>query len=135
MPSTEICGLTTNHILPVDPEDKKEYEKLYKAWSNYAMANYGSKKDNDPVIQAESTRLFNIQLSFWKQVAVKVMPAEIRCDILPLPRRLDVAEFKQGIRDFLWDCDRCSYDIDPENIIIGEEYWMQFIKLKLNVHL
>lgn len=133
LPTTDVDMLTTNHIIPLIPEDKIEYERLHKEWSNYSMSNYGDKKDKDPVIKAESKRLFEIQRNFWHQAAKKVLPAILECNILPLPRRLDLLEFKSGLAHYLWDCDRCSYSIKHEDIIIGEQHGFQYIKLLLDV--
>jgi hypothetical protein len=134
LPCTDADMLQTNHIIPLLPEDLIEYKRLDKEWSDYSWNNFGDKKDKDPVIKAEKLRLFNISRNFWYVAAKKVLPSVLKCDILPLPRRLDVDEFKKGLRYFLWDCDRWSYSLEFDDIIISEEHGIQFISLKLDTY-
>jgi hypothetical protein len=35
-------------------------------------------------------------------------------------------EFKDGLKFALWDCDMCSYNIEPENIKIYDDEDMYF---------
>jgi len=133
LPTTDAVMLQTNHVIPLLPEDFIEYKRLEKEWSDHMWANMGNKKEKNPIIKAEGKRLFDIQLNFWRMAAKKILLPEIKCDILPLPRHLNVTKFKEGLSYFLWDCDMCSYSIEHEDIIIGEEYGRQYIKLKLTI--
>ena len=42
-------------------------------------------------------------------------------------------EFKKGLSYSLWDCDICSYNIEPENIKIYDDEEVRFtiVELKL----
>ena len=45
----------------------------------------------------------------------KYLPDPLVC-VLTLVKFNNELEFKEGLRDSLWNCDKCSYNIDIENI-------------------
>jgi hypothetical protein len=42
-------------------------------------------------------------------------------------------EFKKGLKFALWDCDMCSYNIEPENIKIYDDEQSMFTIIELQL--
>jgi hypothetical protein len=55
----------------------------------------------------------------------KYLPNPLICH-LDLLNIKNENEFKDGLKFALWDCDMCSYNIEPENIKIYDEEDMYF---------
>jgi hypothetical protein len=68
-----------------------------------------------------------------KMLERKYLPNPLEC-FIDLLNILNIDEFKKGLRVALWDCDMCSYNIEPENIKIYEDENAMFtiIEFKLD---
>lgn len=68
------------------------------------------------------------------EMAKKYLPPILECRVpRVVPENMEL--FKQGIRDALWDCDLCWYQIEPDelDIHLHEDFaWCITINLKLS---
>jgi hypothetical protein len=112
----------TNHTIYVSEEDKLEYERLNDLW----YKNYNHNKDE------AKDDWFNLR-TFAMSLEKKYLPHILECRIYPIDVK-NITDLKQGIRDSLWDCDKCCYKIKTDDdIIIENEYGFSFIKLNLDM--
>lgn len=117
----------TNHTICVSEEDKLESERLNKLWlKNY---NHGKNKDE------AKEDWFNLR-KFDMELEKKYLPHTLECRIYPIEVE-NVVDLKKGIRDSLWNCDRCCYKIETDEDIIIERveppFYLSIVKLNLDM--
>jgi hypothetical protein len=59
----------------------------------------------------------------------KYLPQTLEC-VFSLIRIDDMNKFKEGIKESLWNCDMCSYNIDEEKIEIYNDLELGFTHIK-----
>jgi hypothetical protein len=104
LPTLSIDVMQSRTVLQVSEEDAAQNKTLEEAWA----------MDMDTPANWEAYHTHS------KELQKKYMPAVLECP-LPLTKFNDEAEFKAGLRNALWECDICSYDISPENIKIEHD--------------
>ena len=117
--STDI--LQTRNVIEVSEEDRLENERLDVEW--YETTRYGGNwNGKDENGDKEKWELYH---QHNKMLERKYLPNPLVChlDLLNIENE---SEFKNGLRVALWDCDMCSYNIEPENIKIYDEEDMYF---------
>jgi len=62
----------------------------------------------------------------------KYLPNPLEC-YMSLLNVQHMDEFKKGLRFALWDCDMCSYNIEPENIKIYDDEQGMFTIIELQL--
>jgi hypothetical protein len=111
-----------NHTINVSEEDRLEYERLEKIWFDKDFHNKRIAKEE----------WFNLR-TFAMSLEKKYLPHILECRIYPINVE-NIIDLKQGIRDSLWDCDKCCYKIETDDdIIIETEFGFSFIKLNLDM--
>lgn len=127
LPTLNVDGIMSNHVIYVSDEDKIEYERLHDLW--YKKYNHGKNK-------TDKDDWFNLR-TFAMSLEKKYLPHTLECRIYPIEVE-NMIDLKKGIRDSLWDCDMCCYKIETDDDIILERYEPPFhhisvIKLNLDM--
>jgi hypothetical protein len=111
--------LQSNIVVKVSDEDTNTWAELEK--------NYHS-IDN----KTESNKVFYENLAWYKAMEKKYLPEKIKC-MVPRIEPTDMEEFKEGLKEAIWDCDMSSYDLDePFSVQTHEYYWCSIINLKID---
>lgn len=129
LPTLSTDMLQTRNVIEVSEEDSSENERLDTEW--YATTRYGGEwngvDENGDMEKWDSYHQHN------KMLERKYLYNPLQChmDILNIQ---DMDEFKKGLRVALWNCDMCSYNIEPENIKIydDEDYYTTVIEFVLD---
>jgi hypothetical protein len=125
LPTLSTDHITSKNVIQISKEDTEEYNKLFEAWRN--ATEYGK----DPnTINAEEK--WNKHITNIHKLKNKYLPNPLKC-FIPILNIQNETEFKQGLINSLWNCDICSYNIDPENIKIydDENFHFTIIEFKL----
>lgn len=110
--------LKSNIVIKVSDEDANTWAELEK--------NYESISD-----EAEATKVFYENLAWYKTMEKKYLPEKIGC-MVPRIEPTDMIEFKEGLKEAIWDCDMSSYDLDDNFFTQTHEYaWCSIINLKI----
>jgi hypothetical protein len=121
LPTLSTDMLQTRNVIQVSEEDSLENERLDVEW--YETTRYGGNwNGKDENGDKEKWELY---LQHNKMLERKYLPNPLICH-LSLLNIQNESEFKNGLRVALWDCDMCSYNIEPENIKIYDEEDMYF---------
>lgn len=127
LPTLSTDMLQTLNVIEVSNEDSLENERLDTEW--YVTTRHGGGwngvDENGDKEKWETYHQHN------KMLEKKYLPNPLKChmDILNIQ---DMDDFKQGLKLALWDCDMCSYNIEPENIkIYDEDYYFTIIEFIL----
>jgi hypothetical protein len=129
LPTLSTDMLQSRHVIEVSKEDTLENERLDTEW--YETTKHGGKWNGvDENGNKEKWELFH---QHNKMLERKYLPNPLEC-FIDLLNILNIDEFKKGLRVALWDCDMCSYNIEPENIKIYEDENVMFtiIEFKLD---
>jgi hypothetical protein len=121
LPTLSTDMLQTRNVIEVSEEDRLENERLDVEW--YETTRYGGNwNGKDENGDKEKWELYH---QHNKMLERKYLPNPLVChlDLLNIENE---SEFKNGLRVALWDCDMCSYNIEPENIKIYDEEDMYF---------
>jgi len=121
LPTLSTDMLQTRNVIEVSEEDRLENERLDTEW--YETTRYGGNwNGKDENGDKEKWELYH---QHNKMLDRKYLPNPLVChlDLLNIENE---SEFKNGLRVALWDCDMCSYNIEPENIKIYDEEDMYF---------
>jgi hypothetical protein len=116
LPTLSTDPLQTHKVIEVSEEDTLENERLNSEW--YITTRHGGEwngeDENGDKEKWESYHQHN------KMLEKKYLPNPLKC-IMGLMNIQNMDEFKKGLRLALWDCDMCSYNIEPENIKICDD--------------
>ena len=128
LPTLSTDMLQTLNVIEVSEEDTLENERLDTEW--YETTRYGGNwNGKDENGDKEKWELYH---QHNKMLDKKYLPNPLKCH-LSLLNIQNMEEFKKGLCFALWDCDMCSYDIEPESIKIydEEEFYNTVIELVL----
>jgi hypothetical protein len=121
LPTLSSDMLQTHNVIDVSKEDSLENERLDTEW--YSTTKYGGEWNGvDENGDMEKWELYH---QHNKMLEKKYLPNPLICH-LDLLNIKNENEFKDGLKFALWDCDMCSYNIEPENIKIYDEEDMYF---------
>lgn len=126
LPTLSTDMLQTRNVIEVSEEDSLENERLDTEW--YVTTRHGGKWNG--VDENGDKEKWNLYHQHNKMLEKKYLPNPLKChmDILNIQ---DMDEFKKGLRVALWDCDMCSYNIEPENIKIYDDEDVMFTIIEL----
>ena len=115
LPTLSTDMLYSGNVIEVSEEDKIENKRLDQEWLKTTRHNddWNGEDDGDK-------EKWNLYFQHNKMLEKKYLPNPLECH-LELIKFNDEVEFKEGLRWALWDCDMCSYNIEPENIKIVNE--------------
>ena len=122
LPTLSTDSIQTNNVIMVSEEDAKEHARLEAIWWNTTGST----------IAKESPDWLSL-LANHRYLEKKYLPPILECYVHRISSvSEDMSELKYGIRQSLWDCDCCSYNTDPKNILIEDgELWFTKITLYL----
>ena len=128
LPTLSTDMILSKVVIPVSEEDVLENIRLDTEW--YETTKYQKNWDGD---EDGSKEKWNEYFKHNKMLEQKYLPKVLEC-VIRLIRIDDINQFKEGIRESLWNCDMCSYNIDKENILIENdmEHGYTHIKFKLD---
>lgn len=115
----------SNNTINVSDEDRIEFERLNKLWFYKELKNKKTAKE-----EWINLRKFDMELE------KKYLPHTLECRIYPIEVE-NMIDLKKGIRDSLWNCDKCSYKIKTDEDIIIERveppFYFSIVKLNLDM--
>lgn len=120
LPTLSTDPFTNGNVIQVSEEDTKTNNQLQKEW----LSQHDKETKEAKWIS---------YLEHNKFLEKKYLPNPLVC-YLPVLNIEDSTEFMKGLHVALWDCDICSYNIQPENIKIyqDEEVYQTVIELVLD---
>jgi hypothetical protein len=125
LPTLSSDSLQSRNVIKISEEDQKENERLDNEW--YATTKYGETPDE----KAKEGK-WDLYHAHNKMLEKKYLPNPLVChmDILNIQ---NLEEFKEGLVEYLWNCDMCSYSLRSEDIEIldDEEVYFTTVKFKL----
>ena len=121
LPTLSTDMIQSRRVITVSYEDIEENKRLYSEWFNSNRANEEGGKGKWVLFYQHN-----------KMLEKKYLPNPLICHLGAL-NILNMDEFKKGLSYSLWDCDICSYNIEPENIKIYDDEEVRFtiVELKL----
>lgn len=127
LPTLTTDMLQTRNVIEVNEEDTKENKRLDIEWflTTRHMRDWNGKNDGDK-------EKWDLYYQHNKMLEKKYLPNPLEC-MLELIKFNDETEFKKGLRFSLWDCDVCSYNIEPENVKIEYDMEMGFTKISFQL--
>jgi hypothetical protein len=122
LPTISSDLLHTNKLINVTDEEQEIVTQLENDW----FENHNNKE----VLNEK----WNKFLFFNKILREKYLPKILKCYFEPINLN-DEIEFKNGLIQTLWDCDRCCYSLDKEKIKIynDENYYYTIIEFELDL--
>lgn len=129
LPTLSTDLLQSRNVIEVNEEDTIENKRLDDEW----FESTHNKKIVNGEMEGDSSK-WDLYYQHNKMLEKKYLPEILEC-YFNLIKITDETEFKKGLRFSLWDCDMCSYNIEPDNVIIENdlEFGSTKIKFKLNV--
>jgi hypothetical protein len=121
LPTLSTDMLQTRNVIQVSGKDMLKNIRLNEEWFE-TTRNGGNWNGKDENGDKEKWDLYH---QHNKMLERKYLPNPLICR-LSLLNIQNESEFKNGLRDTLWDCDLCSYNIEPENIKIYDDKNMYF---------
>ncbi len=115
LPTLSTDMIQSNRVIKVSEEDSIENRRLDKEW--YSTTKYQDKYDGENDGDKNKWELY---FQHNKMLEQKYLPQKLECH-LGLIKFNNEKEFKEGLHSSLWDCDMCSYNIEPENIKIEND--------------
>ncbi len=121
LPTLSTDMIKSRRVITVSEEDTEENKRLDSEWVNTKRPNEEGSKDK-----------WDLFYQHNKMLEKKYLPNPLICHLGTL-NILNMDEFKKGLSYSLWDCDICSYNIEPENIKIYDDEEVRFtiVELKL----
>jgi len=121
LPTLSTDMLQSRRVIEVSEEDALENERLNTEW--YVTTRHGGEWNG--VDENGDKEKWELYLQHNKMLDRKYLPNPLKCH-MGLLNIKNMDEFKKGLRFALWDCDMCSYNIEPENIKIYDDEDMDF---------
>lgn len=128
LPTLSTDMIQSRNTIQVSEEDSLENKRLDTEW--YVTTKHGGEWNG--VNENGDKEKWNLLYQHNKMLEKKYLPNPLKCHMSILNIQ-DIDEFKKGLEVALWDCDMCSYNIEPENIKIydDEDYYFTIIELIL----
>ena len=116
--STDI--IHSRKVIKVSEKDEIENNRLDDEWFNSCTHERGNSGDKEK---------WEAYFNHNKMLERKYLPQTLEC-VFSLIRIDDMNKFKEGIKESLWNCDMCSYNIDEEKIEIYNDLELGFTHIK-----
>jgi len=127
LPTLSTDMLQSYHVIEVSKEDSAENKRLHDLWSSSHWKLPKTEKQGEK--EWVELRKHDIMLE------KKYLPEKLECFVPPIHVENNI-DLKEGIIDSLWDCDMCTYSLNPDDIEITDFLGMGDItnvNLKLKV--
>lgn len=128
LPTLSTDMLQSRHVIDVLEEDKLENERLDTEW--YVTTRHGGEWNGTD--ENGDKEKWDLYYQHNKMLERKYLPNPLYCHMSVLNIQ-DMDEFKKGLRFALWDCDMCSYNIEPENIKIYDDEDVMFTIIEFSL--
>lgn len=116
LPTISTDAIRSRKCIIVSEEDVAENKRLEDDW--YSSTRYGGNWDGKTEHgQPDKWEAYHNHNKFLEY---KYLPHKFVC-YLPTINVENIEEFKKGLINSLWNCDMCSYNLNPENIKIYDE--------------
>jgi len=116
--STDI--IHSRKVIKVSEKDEIENNRLDDEWFNSCTHERGNSGDKEK---------WEAYFNHNKMLERKYLPQTLEC-VFSLIRIDDMNKFKEGIKESLWNCDMCSYNIDEDKIEITNDLELGFTHIK-----
>jgi hypothetical protein len=128
LPTLSTDMLQSRTVIEVSEEDTLENERLDTEW--YSTTTHGGEWNG--VDENGNKEKWELYHQHNKMLERKYLPNPLEC-YMSLLNVQNMDEFKKGLRFALWDCDMCSYNIEPENIKIYDDEQSMFTIIELQL--
>ena len=133
LPTLSTDLLQSKKVIQVSSGETIYINELYAQY--FSTCQYGSNQiKNDDNTFGDKILWNTIRLE-QRRLELKYLPNPYCKFIRPINiENMNMDSFKHGLMNSLWDCDYCSYNIDPENIKVyfDNEYYFTVIELRLD---
>jgi hypothetical protein len=122
LPTLSTDMIHSRNVIKVSEKDEIENNRLDDEWFNSCTHERGNSGDKEK---------WDAYFNHNKMLEKKYLPQTLEC-VFSLIRIDDMKKFKEGLRNSLWGCDMCSYNIDEEKIEIYNdlEIGLTYIKFQ-----
>lgn len=129
LPTLNVDMCTTRRVTAVTPEEETECKRLDELWFSKRMASENRGKTDNSECEDEWKAL----RAYHEMLEAKYLPSTLECNFQLLnitPENMK--EFKDGLSNSLWDCDRSHYSTNVDDIIVQADAdgWYTSIILK-----
>lgn len=122
LPTLSTDMIQSQRVISVTEEDAAENKRLNEEWFDTTR----TRKENG------NKEKWNLLFNHNKMLEKKYLPNPLLCHLSPLNIQ-STEQFKSGLRLALWDCDMCSYRIDPEDIKIYDDEDARFTIIEFSL--
>lgn len=133
LPTLSTDLLQSKEVIQVSSGETIYITELYEQY--FSTGQYGSNQiKNDDNTFGDKILWNTIRLE-QRKLELKYLPNPYCKFIRPINiENMNMDSFKRGLMNSLWDCDYCSYNIDPENIKVyfDNEFYFTVIELRLD---
>jgi len=120
LPTLSTDMIHSRKVIKVSEKDEIENNRLDDEWFNSCTHERGNSGDKEK---------WEAYFNHNKVLERKYLPQTLEC-VFSLIRIDDMNKFKEGIKESLWNCDMCSYNIDEEKIEIYNDLELGFTHIK-----
>jgi hypothetical protein len=120
LPTLSTDMIHSRKVIKVSEKDEIENNRLDDEWFNSCTHEIGNSGDKEK---------WEAYFNHNKVLERKYLPQTLEC-VFSLIRIDDMNKFKEGIKESLWNCDMCSYNIDEEKIEIYNDLELGFTHIK-----
>jgi hypothetical protein len=120
LPTLSTDMIHSRKVIKVSEKDEIENNRLHDEWFNSCTHERGNSGDKEK---------WEAYFNHNKMLERKYLPQTLEC-VFSLIRIDDMNKFKEGIKESLWNCDMCSYNIDEDKIEITNDLELGFTHIK-----
>ena len=120
LPTLSTDMIYSRKVIQVSEEDTIENKRLDEEWFNSCLHVKGDSGDKEK---------WEAYFNHNKMLEKKYLPQTLEC-VFSLIGIRDMKKFKDGLRNSLWNCDMCSYNIDEDKIEITNDLELGFTHIK-----
>jgi len=120
LPTLSTDMIHSRKVIKVSEKDEIENNRLDDEWFNSCTHERGNSGDK---------KKWEAYFNHNKMLERKYLPQTLEC-VFSLIRIDDMNKFKEGIKESLWNCDMCSYNIDEDKIEITNDLELGFTHIK-----
>lgn len=124
LPTLEVDMLKTSNVIKITEEDLCENNRLEKILESTYKLNGGD---------GNSTEAHKNWVEHVNMLAKKYLPEKLKCNVEQI-QPSNMGEFKNGLRDYLWNTDLSWYMPNDDFFAPNHEYaWCSTITLTLKI--
>ena len=120
LPTLSTDMIHSRKVIKVSEKDEIENNRLDDEWFNSCTHERGNSGNKEK---------WEAYFNHNKMLERKYLPQTLEC-VFSLIRIDDMNKFKEGIKESLWNCDMCSYNIDEDKIEITNDLELGFTHIK-----